>query len=183
MRRIIDEHEMREQRLVACKHISDFSEIEIGVDIRIHHQKRNCAEQRQCRCNASSRFERLGLVRVADPNAPTHTFTECAHDAITQMGNVDHYLSKSTARERLDRPHDERLAACGKQWLWSRVGQRTHALATPRCENHRLHNCSESVATASGSLLERIEKLEQPPELRITLCSAARVCQEAWRVV
>jgi hypothetical protein len=62
---------------------------------------------------------------------------EHVDEHVREMRRVDRDVAVARARERLDLVDDERLAGDLQQRLGQRVGERAHAIAAARGEDHR----------------------------------------------
>ncbi len=68
-----------------------------------------------------------------------------------KMRDVDHEIDEARAREALDQVHDERPAAGLEQRLGYAIGERAHALAAARGQDHRLHAVARWIDSFIGA--------------------------------
>src|SRR6266496_241398 len=174
MRRVRDQYQMRE--ILFQRGPNETGEVEIAEEVAVDDKEGTIAEQMKRLCDSPRGFERLGLARVADRDAEASSVAQRGFDHVAEMCVVDHDLADAGARERLDRPDDQGLAAHFEEHLGDRVGQGPHAFAAPRGKYHGFHHSrSERVANA---LFLRLELPEQAPErgkLAITRARAPQV--------
>ncbi len=79
---------------------------------------------------------------------------QCGPDLRTQPGQIHDHLANAGAREGLEVPGDEWLAAHDQQRLGRVIGEGSHAFAATRGEQHGFHadtTCGTSRALAGGS--------------------------------
>src|SRR6185503_15226295 len=92
--------------------------------------------------NASARFERLGaFMAVGYGKAIALAAAERGFDHVAEPRGVDHHVAETTGREALEVILDQTFAADAQQRLRFAIGERAHAFAAPRGEDHRLHLC------------------------------------------
>src|SRR5712691_1008885 len=106
MRRIRDEYQMRE--ILFQRGPNETGEVEVAEEVAVDDEEGPVAEQGQRLGNSPRGFERLGFVRVADCDAEAASIAERSFDHVTEMRVIDHDLANARARERLDRPGDQR---------------------------------------------------------------------------
>src|SRR4051812_16497200 len=90
--------------------------------------------------NAAAGFEGFGpLVAVGYGKAVALAATERGFDQVAEPGGVDDDVAEAPGREPFEMPFDEAFAADAQQWFGQGVGQRPHAFAATRGEDHHLH--------------------------------------------
>src|SRR5712691_13044059 len=174
MRRIRDQYQVRK---ISFQRSSDESgEVEVAEEVAVDDEERPTAEQGKRLCDSARGFERLGFVRVANRDAEAASIAERGFDHVTEMRVIDHDIANARARERLDRPGDQRLAAHFEKHLGDRVAEGPHAFAAPCGKYHGFHRSkSERVANALFLLLELPEQAPERGKLAITLARAPQV--------
>src|SRR5260221_5918712 len=160
MRRIRDQHQVRE--ILFQRGPGESGEVDVAEEVAVHREEGPIAEQGKRLCDSPRGLERLGFARIADRDAEAASIAERRFDHMTKMSVVDHDLANARARECLDQPDDQGLAAHFEEHLWDRVGEGPHAFAAPGGKNHGFHwSKSEVVADA---LFLRLEILQEAPE-------------------
>src|SRR5260221_101453 len=120
MRRIRDEYQMRE--ILFQRGPNETGEVEVAEEVAVDDKEGPVAEQVKRLCDSPRGFERLGLARVADGDAEAASIAERGFDHVAEMRVVDHDLANARAREGLDQPDDQGLAAHLEEPLGDRVG-------------------------------------------------------------
>ncbi len=149
MRRIRDQYQVRE--ILFQRGAGESGEVEVAEEVAVHREERPIAEQGKRLCNSPRGFERLGFARVADRDTEAASIAERSFDHMTKMRVVDHDLADTRAREGLDQPDDQGLAAHLEEHLRNRVGEGPHAFAAPRGKNHGFHDQNEPTRFSCGS--------------------------------
>src|SRR5881396_68112 len=174
MRRISDQYQMRE--ILSQGVPNETREVEVAEEVAVDDEEGFIAEQGERLGDSPGGFERLGFARVADCDAEAASIAKRSFDHVAEMRVIDDDLANTRARERLDRPDDQRLASHFEKHLGDRVGEGPHAFAPPRGKNHGLHRSkSERVANALFLPLELLEQAPEPGKLAITLARAPQV--------
>src|SRR6266481_5554943 len=174
MRRIRDEYQMR--AILFQRGPNETGEVEVAEEVAVDDDEGPIAEQGQRLGNSPRGFEGLGFARVADRDAGAASIAERGFNHATEMRVIDHDIANARARERLDRPGDQRLAAHFEKHLGDRVAEGPHAFAAPCGKNHRFrHSKSERVANALVLGLERLEQTPERGKLAITPAGAPQV--------
>src|SRR5439155_21483549 len=88
------------------------------------------------RRNAARGFEWRRFDRPFDPYAPSSAIVQKIDQLVRMVRRVDDEIAKSGARERLDLPDDQRLAADTKEGFRRLIGERAHPLAAPGGKDH-----------------------------------------------
>src|SRR6266571_2747020 len=147
MRRIRDQYQMRE--ILSQCGPNETREVEVAEEVAVDDEEGFIAEQGKRPGDSPRSFERLGFARVADRDAEAASTAKRSFDHVAEMRVIDDDLANTRARERLDRPDDQRLAAHFQKHLGDRVGEGPHALAAPRGKYHGFHRSeSERIADA-----------------------------------
>src|SRR6266704_1042970 len=174
MRGIRDQYQMRE--ILSQCGPNETREIEVAEEVAVDDEERSIAEQGKRLRDSARGFQRLGFARVADRDAEAVSIAKRSFDHVAEMCVIDHDLANARARERLDRPGDQRLAAHFEKHLGDRVGEGPHALAAPRGKYHGFHRSeSERIADALFLPLELLEQAPERGKLAITLARAPQV--------
>ncbi|MNQ86553.1 hypothetical protein D3C85_1017510 [compost metagenome] len=147
MSRVVRQHQVRQ----ADNRLMQHTEVVIGPDVAIDHDKGVITQQRQCTENPAAGFQRLALRRVLDADAIARTVAQIILDLLTEPGMVDHDLGKPGGRQRSQVILDQRHSAGANQRLWRGQGQRAHALAFAGRQNHRLHAFTPARRLASST--------------------------------
>jgi hypothetical protein len=106
---------------------------------RSEDQERSLAEQRKRRDDPAGRAERLGaLVAVADRDAVRGPVAERLAQARAVPGEVDDHVAHAEPGERCEVIVDQPVTADLEHRLRQLLGQRPHALAAARGQDHRL---------------------------------------------
>src|SRR5258706_14342309 len=98
-------------------------EVEVAEEVAVHREEAPIAEQGKRLCDSPRGFERFGFARIADRDAEAASVAERSFDHVTKMRVVDHDLADTRARERLDQPDVQGLAAHFQKHLGDRVGE------------------------------------------------------------
>src|SRR5690242_3505437 len=110
-------------------------------------------EQRQRAEDATTGLERYrSFFAPADAHPEVVPVTECLAQLPAEPGEVDDDLADAGAHECREMPGDERTSAHLQQRLRYRIGERTHALAAARREQHRLHGPAPVRARCSAAM-------------------------------
>ena len=164
-------------RAIASARADERRVVELGPDVGGDDERRPRRQQRQRRGDAAGGLERLRLERPAQRHAERAPSPSAATSCRREVRGVDDDVAESGARERLDLPDDERLAAGLEQRLGRRVRQRTHPLAAPGGEDHRAWRIGVAPQNVwpddRRAALELVEEREQRAE-RAIACAGAR---------
>src|SRR5947209_18642300 len=109
MRRIWDQYQMCE--ILSQVDPNETGKVEVAEEVAVDDEEGLVAEQGQGLSNSARGFERFGFARVADCDAKAASVAQRRLDHVAEMRVIDHDLANARARERLDRPGDQRFAA------------------------------------------------------------------------
>src|SRR6185436_7167443 len=138
------------RKALAELYFHQLGKITFAVDVRVYQQERLSPEQRQRIGDAAGGFQALALARVAQAQPIAAAVAQPLDDALAEVRHVDHRLAKAGARQALEMPADQRLAAGLDQRFRDLVGDRAQPFAAARRQQHRLH-ASSSSSRASGA--------------------------------
>src|SRR5436309_2740302 len=174
MRGIRDQYQMRE--ILSQCGPNETREVEVAEEVAVDDEERSIAEQGKRLRDSARGFQRLGFARVADRDAEAVSIAKRSFDHVAEMCVIDDDLANTRARECLDRPDDQRLAAHFEKYLGDRVGEGPHAFAPSCGKDHGLHRSkSERVANALFLPFEVLDQAPEPGKLAITLARAPQV--------
>ena len=139
-RRVRHQHQVRELR--AELDFQQAREVALAIDVRVDEQERLAAEQPERVGDAARGLEALALARIGNAQPEARAVADALDDALAEVRHVDHRVADPGARQALEVPGDERLAARLDQRLGDRVGERPQPLAAPGGEKHGLHASS-----------------------------------------
>ncbi len=153
----------------ATRRLGQRCERVVRPDITVDDHEGILAQQRQRLEDATPGFERRGRFRrVAYMHPVGSAVAEVVHEHLAEMGMVDHDIAQAGSPECVDEVKDQWAITDLQQRLRARVSQRTQPLATPGCQNHRLHVTSEGV----------------PMEVSLrSRKRACKGCKSAWRAL
>src|SRR5437762_13923880 len=114
MRRVGDQHETRVRALLQRER----GEVDVGPDVRIHHEKWHGAEPRHGLEDPAAGLERhRPFVAVVDRHAVGAAVAERRGYLIAEPREIDDHFADAGARKREQMPDDQRLAAHADEGL------------------------------------------------------------------
>src|SRR5437660_3414681 len=114
MRRVGNQHEVR----VCALFQRERGEVDVGPDVRIHHEEWPGAEPRHGREDPAAGLERhRPFVAVVDRHAVGAAVAERRGYLIAEPREIDDHFADAGARKREQMPDDQRLAAHADQGL------------------------------------------------------------------
>jgi len=111
--------------------------IDIAPHVAVDHQERPGAEEREGIEDTPTGLQgRIALLRVGDVEAVSTAVPYGPANLIAEPPQVDDDALQSRTRDGAEMPPDQGQSANLEQGLRHVIGQRSHALATSRSQNH-----------------------------------------------